>query len=207
MTVVDNLKKLNLYLLSFIRFLLLVFFFTQLDKLFYNIRIYNGIIKTTSLNYRVNWFDMIMTNLTILIIFTIISIHILSLIYSEINFSLSMGLAVVFKYSINTLIILIGIIILRENSTIYNIIVVLFVIASLTTFNLWYRDLYKLVGDSDMLFFSLTYLNSTNRMKKWKIFKIDKQNLKYIILNIIFVGIPHTYTFIQTHNKLKNTKQ
>lgn len=206
MTVVDNLKKLNLYLLSFIRFLLLVFFFTQLDKLFYNIRIYNGIIKTTSLNYRVNWFDMIMTNLTILIIFTIISIHILSLIYSEINFSLSMGLAVMFKYSINTLIILIGIIILRENSTIYNIIVVLFVIASLTTFNLWYRDLYKLVGDSDMLFFSLTYLNSTNRMKKWKIFKIDKQSLKYIILNIIFVGIPHTYTFIQTHNKLKNTK-
>lgn len=198
------LTKYLLYIASILRVILFLTIYTLFDEIIYKVHIYTGITLTSTLQYKIDWYDLFLTFLILTFIFILYSSCIMSFIYKNKYFNFAIFKATLFKYSINIIIFFFGLFSLRENNNVLNYTILGIVLLLLITFNMYFKPLYKVIIDNSLKN-TIKEVYKTNKNQKF-IYIYKRINLLYVVLNIILVGSPYFITYINNHLNINKTK-
>ena len=198
------LTKYFLYIASILLVILFLTIYTLFDEIIYKVHIYTGITLTSTLQYKIDWYDLFLTFLILTIIFILYSSCIMSFIYKNKYFNFAIFKVTLFKYSISIIIFFFGLFSLRENHNVLNYTILGIVLLLLITFNMYFKPLYKVIVNNSLKN-AIKTVYKTNKNQKF-IYIYKRINLLYVILNIILVGSPYFITYINNHLNINKTK-
>lgn len=197
------LTKYLLYIASILRVGLFLTLYTMFDNIIYKVQLYTGITLSSTLQYNIDWYDLFLTFIILVVIFMIYSSCIISFIYKNKYFDFGIFKAMMFKYFINIIIFFIGLFSLRENHNVLNYSILGIVLFLLITFNMYFKPLYKVIDKDFKNAVKLVY--KTNKQFKF-IYIYKRINLLYVSLNLILLGTPYFITYINNHLSQNKTK-
>lgn len=202
-TILHN--KILLYFYSILRICVFGLIYNTFDNIIYKIQIYTGITLSSTLQYKVDWTTLYSELTLYTLFFFILTNHILSIIYSKQLFNIHIFKALLFKYSISTLIFLMGLFSIREDKKIFNYIIAGITIFILILFNTYFKYLYKYIMRTQHLRIAIKKIYEENKKKRF-IYIYKNTNGLYTLLNIILIGTPYFITYINNHLNTSQTE-